>query len=140
MAITPRSFCNGPYFKPFRTFFLNRMALRRVHVFETRGDLFGADGVLQENVIVHAVKGPVAPRATVAISSSETPEDDLHAVSEEPYGRVVVPDDPESFIRVVPDEAGEGSPIALGGSPAASWAWASPSQLGGWWTSACASS
>jgi len=106
VAITPRSFCNGPYFKPFRKFYLSRMALRRVHVFETRGDLFGEDGVLQENVIVYAVKEPVAPGATVAISSSETPDEDLHAVSEEPYGRVVVPDDPESFIRVVPDEAG----------------------------------
>lgn len=106
VAITPRSFCNGPYFRPFRKLFLNRMALGRVHVFETRGDLFGENGVLQENLIVHAVKGPVVPGATVKISSSTTPDEDLHAVSEEPYGRVVVPEDPESFIRVVPDEAG----------------------------------
>ena len=36
VAITPRSFCNGPYFKPFRTDFLKTMSLRRLHVFELR--------------------------------------------------------------------------------------------------------
>src|ERR1051325_4917049 len=30
VAITPRSFCNGPYFKPFRSQFLEAMALRRL--------------------------------------------------------------------------------------------------------------
>jgi adenine-specific DNA-methyltransferase len=106
VAITPRSFCNGPYFKPFRKFFLDKMALRRVHVFETRGDLFGEDGVLQENVIVHAVKEPVGTGATIKISSSVGTDDDLLAVSEEEYWRVVVPDDSEAFIRVGADEAG----------------------------------
>jgi adenine-specific DNA-methyltransferase len=32
VAITPRSFCNGPYFKPFREDFLEAMSLRRLHV------------------------------------------------------------------------------------------------------------
>lgn len=106
VAITPRSFCNGPYFKPFRRFFLDRMALKRLHVFETRGDVFGEDGVLQENVIVHAVKESVEPGSRVEVSASADPDDDFFAVSEEAYDRVVVPGDPEAFIRVVPDEAG----------------------------------
>jgi len=32
VAITPRSFCNGPYFRPFREYFLERMSLKRVRL------------------------------------------------------------------------------------------------------------
>ena len=34
VGITPRSFCNGPYFRPFREDFLSQLELRRLHVFE----------------------------------------------------------------------------------------------------------
>ena len=33
VGITPRSFCNGPYFRPFRADFLSQLELRRLHVF-----------------------------------------------------------------------------------------------------------
>src|SRR6202043_1484651 len=36
VAITPRSFCNGTYFKPFRALLLKTLAINRVHVFESR--------------------------------------------------------------------------------------------------------
>lgn len=55
-AIIPRSFCNGPYFQSFRERFFSMMSLRHVHVFETRDDAFKDDAVLQENIIIHAVK------------------------------------------------------------------------------------
>ena len=60
VAITPRSFCNGPYFRPFRTEFLETMSLRRLHVFESRSAAFSRDDVLQENIVVHAIKGEKA--------------------------------------------------------------------------------
>jgi adenine-specific DNA-methyltransferase len=56
VAITPRSFCNGSYFKPFRKAFLQSMSFRRVHVFECRDQAFSDDEVLQENIIFRAVK------------------------------------------------------------------------------------
>ena len=34
VAIVPRSFCNGPYFKPFRERFFSMMHLQHIHVFE----------------------------------------------------------------------------------------------------------
>jgi adenine-specific DNA-methyltransferase len=105
VAITPRSFCNGPYFRSFRQRFLETMALRRVHVFETRDNLFGADSVLQENVIVHAVKSQVTSGSRVVVSASVDPEEDP-LLSERDYDEVVMPNDPEVFIRVVPDEGG----------------------------------
>src|SRR5271157_1281544 len=61
VAITPRSFCNGPYFRRFRIALLDMQSLRRVHVFESRKKAFGDDDVLQENVIYYAVRGSRKP-------------------------------------------------------------------------------
>src|SRR2546423_191100 len=69
-AICPRSFCNGPYFKPFREQFLDAMSLRRLHVFESRVAAFQHDGILQENIIVHAVRSPEKPQSVVISTSS----------------------------------------------------------------------
>lgn len=55
-AITPRSFCNGPYFRPFRHFLLNEAAFSHIHCIEKRKTAFGDDDVLQENIIFHALK------------------------------------------------------------------------------------
>ncbi len=105
VAITPRSFCNGPYFKPFRKLLLETFALKRIHVFESRQVAFKEDDVLQENVIFYGIKGSEA-RKSVTISSSEGPEDDLIAVREISYDRIVQPKDKEYFIHIVPDELG----------------------------------
>ena len=50
-AITPRSFCNGLYFRGFRRWLSERMSLERVHLFESRTDAFR--DVLQESVVTH---------------------------------------------------------------------------------------
>lgn len=69
VALVPRSFCNGPYFRPFREQFFAMMALRHIHVFEPRQTAFKDDAILQENVILHDVKGG-AP-APVMITTSQ---------------------------------------------------------------------
>lgn len=51
VAITPRSFTNGLYFRGFRRWFFERMVLRRIHLFESRKDTFRDANVLQESVI-----------------------------------------------------------------------------------------
>ena len=56
VAITPRSFCNGPYFKRFRQAMFERSALMAVRVFESRMSAFADQSVLQENVITHFVR------------------------------------------------------------------------------------
>ncbi|WP_437974946.1 N-6 DNA methylase [Sorangium sp. So ce295] len=105
VALTPRSFCNGPYFRAFRGLFFREMALKRVHVFESRKAAFAEDEVLQENVIIHAVKGGRC--TSVTISSSRGPADGLLSVRSVPFEDVVRPGDPELFVHVVPDDAGE---------------------------------
>ncbi len=69
VAITPRSFCNGSYFIPFRKFMLEQTALRRIHVFERRDQAFSDDDVLQENIIFNLIKGEKPDRVVVSCSS-----------------------------------------------------------------------
>ena len=98
VAITPRSFCNGPYYKPFRKLFLSNMAIQRIHVFESRKHAFKDDDVLQENVIIHAVKG--AKQGQVVISSSDGLDFSNMTFREVEYAQLVSPEDSESFIHI----------------------------------------
>ena len=99
VAITPRSFCNGPYFRPFRDDFLIDLELRRLHVFESRQAAFRTDSVLQENIIFHAVKGRNQPREIV-ISSSSGEHGDVIAENIFPFSEIVHPHDAEKFIHI----------------------------------------
>jgi adenine-specific DNA-methyltransferase len=100
VAITPRSFCNGSYFKPFRQAFLQDMNLHELQVFENRSTAF--DDVLQENIILRAVKSKQKPKM-VTVVTLESPEDLLPIEQHLPYTEIVKPDDPEQFIHIVPD-------------------------------------
>lgn len=108
VAITPRSFCNGPYFKPFRTDFLKTMSLRRLHVFESRSAAFSRDAVLQENIIVHAVKGVPNPERVIISSSSGAPGSRV-VEREVEFREVVSPDDAEQFIHLTENETQNGA-------------------------------
>ena len=102
VAITPRSFCNGPYFKPFRKLFLDTMSLRRVHVFESRSAAFQEDEVLQENIIIHAVKSERRPNwVTISTSSGKPNGEIIERVC--PYSEIISPRDPDQFIHLMTD-------------------------------------
>lgn len=99
VGITPRSFCNGPYFRPFREDFLSQLELRRLHVFESRKAAFREDSVLQENIIFHAIKGTQQPHEMIVSSSSGEQGDDItEAVF--PFAEIVHPHDAEKFIHI----------------------------------------
>lgn len=70
VSITPRSFCNGPYFRSFRRWFLSRVSVERLHMFESRTDAFAEADVLQENVITYGRRDGTQASA-VRISRSE---------------------------------------------------------------------
>ena len=102
VAITPRSFCNGPYFRPFREDFLGRMELRRLHVFESREAAFRDDAVLQENVIFHASKGNEQP-PFVTVSSSSGEAGASITAKDVSFRTIVYPNDSERFIHIPAD-------------------------------------
>ena len=102
VAIIPRSFCNGPYFRAFRAELLKSAALRRIHVFEARNQAFRDAGVLQENVIIHLVK--TGRQGEVRITSSWG--DGRGPISNRlvPFADVVHPSDPHRFLRLVTND------------------------------------
>jgi adenine-specific DNA-methyltransferase len=104
VGITPRSFCNGPYFRSFREDFLTNLEVQRIHVFESRGAAFRDDNVLQENIIFHAIKGRKQPRDLI-ISSSSGEHGDVIAEKIIPFAEVVYKHDTEKFIHI-PSAAG----------------------------------
>ena len=98
VAIIPRSFCNGPYYRPFREFVLNRAAIKRMHLFESRSKAFKDDDVLQENIIIQLERG--TQQGTILISTSTDDSFDDLTFHEHPFDRIVFPDDPDRFIHV----------------------------------------
>lgn len=104
VAITPRSFCNGSYFRGFRRYLLNESALASIHVFDARDKAFSDDGVLQETVVTHSVRhgnpGPVRlavshQPGSIALQRTVEVEDVVH------------PEDPAAFIRLPVDAEAE---------------------------------
>jgi adenine-specific DNA-methyltransferase len=67
VAITPRSFCNGLYFRGFRHWFFQKMALDHIHLFESRTETFR--DVLQESLVT-ASHRLGKPSASVTVSTS----------------------------------------------------------------------
>jgi adenine-specific DNA-methyltransferase len=101
VAITPRSFCNGSYFRPFRKAFLESMGFKKIHIFESRSVAFAEDEVLQENIIFHAIKTKSKPDYVEIASNSGTELDKFSELRHVPYSEVVEANDSESFIHIV---------------------------------------
>lgn len=116
VAIVPRSFCNGPYFKPFREQFFAMMGLRYIHVFEKRNSAFKGDEVLQENIILHAVKGARPSEVTISTSlcGDFHMDADGHCVAEDmtlrtvPYESVIRSGDPDRFVHIATNDLEQG--------------------------------
>jgi len=68
--IVPRSFCSGVYYKKFRKWFLNKVTIDNIHIFESRNQIFKKDKVLQENIIIKFSKG-ITENTNIRISTSE---------------------------------------------------------------------
>ena len=100
VAITPRSFCNGVYFRAFRKAFLENTALNKIHIFDSRSAAFAEDKVLQENIIFHAKKTTYEPNYVEISSNCSTNLHECLEIRNVPYSEVVEKDDSESFIHI----------------------------------------
>jgi adenine-specific DNA-methyltransferase len=98
VAIIPRSFCNGPYYRPFRDLILAKTAIRRIHLFGARNRAFKDDGVLQENIIIMLVREGTQGDITISTSTDDLFTDTrTHQYS---FDQIVLPGDQERFIHV----------------------------------------
>lgn len=98
VAIVPRSFCNGPYYRPFRERLLGKTAIQHIHLFKARDQAFKDDEVLQENIIMHLIKGGVQESVTLSTSTDERFDD--YTIYEAPFDLVVRANDQERFIHI----------------------------------------
>ena len=98
ISITPRSFCNGLYFREFRKWMFERAALVRIHLFHSRKELFARTKVLQENIVTVFTRVSVHP-ATVCVSSSDG---NAHPAPRLKVDRALIIDsgDPEKIIHI----------------------------------------
>jgi adenine-specific DNA-methyltransferase len=63
--ITPRSFASGNYFKAFRELFFNTVQIEKIHLFNSRKDTFNRDNVLQETVVIKAIREKIDPNKKI---------------------------------------------------------------------------
>lgn len=54
--INPRSFTSGAYFRKFREWFLSNVKITNIHLFHSRNNVFKTDKILQETLILKAIK------------------------------------------------------------------------------------
>lgn len=99
VVILPRSFCNGTYFRPFREFILERSAIKTIHTFESRQDVFQDESILQENIIMHLQKGSTQD-SDVCISHSTNSSFKNLKKESYPFSKIVYPADKDKFIHI----------------------------------------
>lgn len=109
VIIIPRSFCNGPYYKPFRELMLRECSIDVLHVFESRTKAFKDDDVLQENIILKLTRGK--PQGPVLLSFSHDASFDDLTEREIDFRSIVKPNDQEFFIRIPMEDGVEESTL-----------------------------
>jgi tRNA1(Val) A37 N6-methylase TrmN6 len=98
VAIIPRSFCNGPYYRPFRRLIFSATSIKHMHLFETRNRAFKDDDVLQENIILLLERDGRQGEVTVSTSTDDSFSDIQTHIY--PFKNIVFSNDPEQFIHV----------------------------------------
>ena len=104
VSITPRSFCSGLYYKKIRNWFVRNTCIHWIHNFESRKNTFIEDNILQENVILYAVKTDDVNCPPFHISSSFDNTFSRYKEIEISYQDLIYRRDFESFIRIPTSE------------------------------------
>lgn len=100
VAITPRSFCNGLYFRDFRHWYFDRVALDHIHIFESRTETFKHSNVLQESIISKAHRlGSPSPVIAVTTSFGANLTDEVRR-SEIPASNIIDNSSGDYVIRI----------------------------------------
>lgn len=113
VAIIPRSFCNGLYYRDFRKMILEETSIEHIHIFDSRTNAFSDDNVLQENIIIHLIKGKKQGNVTITSSPTADFQHDketgvITATDQTSrmvaFNKIVKHGDPQSFFHIVANE------------------------------------
>lgn len=89
--ITPRSWTSGAYFERFRKYLISNTSLERIHLFESRTDVFDKESVLQETMIFKLKKQQKhSTKVTISTTNGNGDFSKIHHF-EAPYDTVVSP-------------------------------------------------
>ena len=102
VIIIPRSFCNGPYYRPFRDLMLAKCSIDAIHVFDSRSQAFKDDEVLQENIILKLTCGRAQGLVTLSFSHDASFANQHRR--DVPFDVIVQPHDKERFVRIPRDD------------------------------------
>jgi len=78
--IIPRSFTSGFYFRKFRENFLKLVTPTYFHIFDSRKLAFKKEEVLQENIILKAIRKSINEKSLITISTSNGLDDLDHSI------------------------------------------------------------
>jgi adenine-specific DNA-methyltransferase len=94
IAIIPRSFCNGPLFKGFRKYILEKFYIREIYLFESR-KIFLDSSVLQEVVILK-----ISKESSAHVRISHERKTGQISTNEISYDKVFFRGDLQKFIHI----------------------------------------
>ena len=107
-VLTPRSYCSGVYYRKFRNWFVGFMKPYKIHVFESRREIFKEYDVLQENIVLNAKKSSQAPKdVTITVSRGAPSRDEEQDVFRIPYDRMIVKKHNDFVMRIPTSRLGE---------------------------------
>jgi adenine-specific DNA-methyltransferase len=78
VSITPRSFCAGPYFRPFRQWLLANLNVEHLYLYGSRTATFADSEVLQESLITAGCRSRVQQR-TIEMTHAGRPGEQANA-------------------------------------------------------------
>ncbi|CAG0984284.1 hypothetical protein METP3_02263 [Methanosarcinales archaeon] len=108
IALTPRSYCSGLYFKAFRKWFFKTVKPRKIHLFDSRREIFKKYDVLQENVILNAIKTSEIPEnIQISVSKGIPNNEETLMIRNTTYDKIVVESNNDIVMRIPTSEIDE---------------------------------
>jgi adenine-specific DNA-methyltransferase len=88
------------YYKKFRDWFISHAQITNMHIFESRKEVFDRDDVLQETIIVKAIRSQGSPRGHVCVSESKNRSFEQTQQLEIMQSDLIFRRNGDSFIRI----------------------------------------
>jgi len=108
VLLTPRSYCSGLYFKKFRNWFFEVVKPCKIHLFESRKELFKKYEVRQENIILNAVKTKKTPKKVqISVSTGIPLADKDVQVRSTNYSNIIRKNRNDIILRIPTSEVDE---------------------------------